>query len=67
MALLLNCCKSNSDLKFPSDRTEQQDEMLKKFKKYQKLAEIYYVYHSIQRYTVGAARKFEAIKLSLMH
>ena len=27
--------------------------MLAKFRKYQKLAEIYYVYHSIQRYTVS--------------
>uniref|UniRef100_H2Z1N3 Intraflagellar transport protein 122 homolog n=1 Tax=Ciona savignyi TaxID=51511 RepID=H2Z1N3_CIOSA len=33
------------------ERTPKKVEMLKKFKKYQKLAEIYYVYHSIQRYT----------------
>jgi len=35
------------------DHPEEHHKMLKKFKNYQKLAEIYYVYHSIQRYTVS--------------
>nr|XP_026691357.1 intraflagellar transport protein 122 homolog [Ciona intestinalis] len=38
-------------LDIAAEKTPKKAEMLKKFKKYQKLAEIYYVYHSIQRYT----------------
>ncbi|CAH1783917.1 unnamed protein product [Owenia fusiformis] len=33
------------------DDTEKRDEMLYKFQDYQRKAEMYYVYHSIQRYT----------------
>uniref|UniRef100_A0A8C7ZEQ6 Intraflagellar transport protein 122 homolog n=1 Tax=Oryzias sinensis TaxID=183150 RepID=A0A8C7ZEQ6_9TELE len=33
------------------DYEEQRDEMLTKFKRFQHLAELYHVYHSIQRYT----------------
>ncbi|RVE70673.1 hypothetical protein OJAV_G00067380 [Oryzias javanicus] len=33
------------------DNEEQRDEMLKKFERFQHLAELYHVYHSVQRYT----------------
>lgn len=37
---------------FESESEEQRDEMLKKFERFQHLAELYHVYRSIQRYTV---------------
>ncbi|CAK8675911.1 intraflagellar transport protein 122 homolog [Clavelina lepadiformis] len=42
---------SKQSLDIANSQPGQKDEMLDKFRKYQKLAEIYYVYHSIQRYT----------------
>jgi len=36
-----------------SGNPEKRQDMLEKFRSNQKLAEIYYVYHSIQRYTVS--------------
>lgn len=38
------------DIARAEDQEEVTAEMLEKFKKYQRLGEIYYVYHSIQRY-----------------
>lgn len=35
-----------------SESEEQRGEMLKKFERFQHLAELYHVYRSIQRYTV---------------
>ena len=35
-----------------SENKEKEDEMLQKFQDFQRKAEMYYVYHSIQRYTV---------------
>lgn len=39
--------------KFYVETGETENDMLKKFKKYQRLAEIYYVYHSIHMYAVS--------------
>ena len=36
-----------------AENKEKEDEMLLKFHDFQRKAEMYYVYHSIQRYTVG--------------
>lgn len=36
-----------------TESEEQRTEMLTKFDRFQHLAELYYVYHSIQRYTVS--------------
>lgn len=38
-----------------AESEEQRDEMLKKFARFQHLAELYHVYRSIQRYTVRNA------------
>lgn len=35
-----------------AESEDQRDEMLKKFERFQHLAELYHVYRSIQRYTV---------------
>ena len=35
-------------------KQEKEEEMLRKFYDYQRKAELYYVYHSIQRYTVSS-------------
>lgn len=35
-----------------TESEDQRDEMLKKFERFQHLAELYHVYRSIQRYTV---------------
>ena len=35
-----------------AENKEKEDEMLQKFHDFQRKAEMYYVYHSIQRYTV---------------
>lgn len=37
---------------FESESEDQREEMLKKFERFQHLAELYHVYRSIQRYTV---------------
>ena len=37
------------------DSEEQEAEMRRKFERFQRLAELYHVYHSIQRYTVRPA------------
>lgn len=44
---------------------DQRDEMLKKFERFQRLAELYYVYRSIQRYTVRMYY-FVGLNLSLI-
>lgn len=46
LSLLLHLCLSESESE------DQRDEMLKKFERFQHLAELYHVYRSIQRYTV---------------
>lgn len=38
-----------------AESEDQRDEMLKKFARFQHLAELYHVYRSIQRYTVRNA------------
>ncbi len=38
-----------------TENSEKAQEMLQKFHDFQRKAEMYYVYHSIQRYTVRAA------------
>ena len=45
-------CKNMKFCLISEDETKR-DEMLKKFRDYQRKAEMYYVYHSIQRYTVS--------------
>lgn len=44
---------------------DQRDEMLKKFERFQRLAELYYDYRSIQRYTVRMYY-FVGLNLSLI-
>lgn len=40
-----------------SESEDQREEMLRKFGRFQHLAELYHVYRSIQRYTVSKTRK----------
>ena len=40
-------------LVLPSDEPDKIEEMLPKFYDYQRKADMYYAYHSIQRYTVS--------------
>ena len=40
-------------LELATEKPEKKAEMLEKFHDYQRRAEMYYVYHSIQRYTVS--------------
>ena len=39
---------------FASEKPDKRKEMLDKFHDFQRKAEMYYVYHSIQRYTVSS-------------
>ena len=43
----------NSKSCYSSEKEEKREEMLLKFHDFQRKAEMYYIYHSIQRYTVS--------------
>ncbi len=50
---------------FFAENSEKAEEMLKKFSDFQRKAEMYYVYHSIQRYTVSAEDTFVPFNFQL--
>ena len=43
---------------FFSAEEDKKEEMLEKFHNFQKKAEVYYIYHSIQRYTVSVSKLY---------
>ena len=49
----LGLINSNSEIFSTSANAEKRTDMLQKYQDFQQKAEMYYVYHSIQRYTVS--------------